>query len=78
MQILHSGGFDEQQREYYYKVILKNIKTSILRMIAAATKMNIKCDIKSDEINFYAEASDTTFPHIQKNLILKTFFLVCT
>jgi len=55
MQILHSGGYSESDRHYYYKVILKNIKTSVLRLIAAAVKLDITCEISPNEINFFSE-----------------------
>ena len=55
MQILNSGGFNENQRAYYRKVILKNIQTSALRLIAASTKLEINCEIKGGEINFLDE-----------------------
>eukprot|EP01091_Cochliopodium_minus_P018380 TRINITY_DN7441_c0_g1_i1.p1 TRINITY_DN7441_c0_g1~~TRINITY_DN7441_c0_g1_i1.p1 ORF type:complete len:355 (+),score=70.98 TRINITY_DN7441_c0_g1_i1:940-2004(+) len=63
MQILNSGGFSLSQRQYFCKIILKNIQTSALRLIAAAGKLEIKCDIREGEINFIDEE--------QKNKIRK-------
>ena len=63
MQILNSGGFNENQRSNFRRIIMKNIQTSALRLIAASIKMEIKCEIKEGEINFLDED--------QKNLIRK-------